>query len=84
LRHIVREVSGIKHEDVVPYSARHTIRDRSAAARVDLARAEYIMGHVSDGSSKIHKEYGTKTPPEILFDDMSAIFAVSNWGFYES
>jgi len=21
------------------------------------------MGHISDGSSKIHKEYGTKTPP---------------------
>jgi hypothetical protein len=42
------------------------------------------MGHISDGSSKIHKEYGTKTPPEILFDDMTAIFAVSDWGFYES
>ena len=84
LRHIVREVSGIKHEDVVPYSARHTIRDRSAAARVGLARAEYIMGHVSDGSSKIHKEYGTKTPPQQLFQDMTEIFSVSDWGFYES
>ena len=39
---------------------------------------------ISDGSFKIHKEYGTKTPPEILFDDMSAVFTVSDWGFYES
>ena len=84
LRNIVNNVMGISDRAVVPYSARHTLRDRSAAARIDLARAEYIMGHISDGSSKIHKEYGTKTPPEILFDDMTAIFAVSDWGFYES
>jgi hypothetical protein len=42
------------------------------------------MGHVSDGSSKIHKEYGTKTPPQQLFQDMTEIFRVSDWGFYES
>jgi hypothetical protein len=72
------------HRAVVPYSARQTLRDKSAASRIDLARAEYVIGHISDRSSKIHKEYGTKTPPEILFDNMSSIFAVSDWGFYES
>ena len=84
LRNIVNNVMGISDRAVVPYSARHTLRDRSAAARIELGRAEYIMGHISDGSSKIHKEYGTKTPPEILFDDMTEIFAVSEWGFYEN
>ena len=79
----MNNVMGTSDRAVVPYSARHMLRDRSAA-RIDLARAEYIMGHISDSSSKIHKEYGTKTPPEILFDNMSAIFSVSDWGFYES
>ena len=75
---------GLADTTVVPYSARHSLRDMSAAASgVTIARAEYIMGHVSEGSSKIHKAYGTKTPPDILFDDMTKIFAVTDWGYYE-
>lgn len=41
------------------------------------------MVHVSEGSSKIHKDYGTKTPPDVLYDDMTKIFAVTDWGYYE-
>ncbi len=84
LRNIVNNVMGISDKAVVPYSARHTIRDRSSAARVELGRAEYIMGHISVGSSRVHQEYGTATPPEILFEDMTKIFAVTDWGFYEN
>jgi integrase len=83
LRHIVRSIAGIKDKDVVPYSARHTLKDRATAASVDPARAEYIMGHKSDGSSKIHKKYGTMPPPETLFEDMTKIFNTTQWGYYE-
>ena len=72
-----------KHREVVPYSARHTIKDRAEAAGIPTERAEYILGHVPEGSSKIHKRYGTKTPPASLLDDLLKIFAVSDWGYYE-
>jgi len=83
LRHIVRSIAGIKDKDVVPYSARHTFKDRATKASVDRSRAEYIMGHKSEGSSKIHKQYGTMTPPEVLFEDMTKIFNTTEWGYYE-
>lgn len=84
LRYIVRSVTGIKDKDVVPYSARHTLKDRATAASVDPSRAEYIMGHKSEGSSKIHKQYGTMTPPEALLEDMTNIFDTAEWGYYET
>jgi integrase len=84
LRKVVRETMGLADTTVVPYSARHSLRDMSeAASGVTIARAEYIMGHVSEGSSKIHKAYGTKTPPDVLYDDMAKIFSVTDWGYYE-
>lgn len=83
LRAKVRDEMGISAEEVVPYSARHTIKDRAEAAGIPTERAEYILGHVSEGSSKIHKRYGTKTPPASLLDDLLKIFAVSDWGYYE-
>lgn len=83
LRHIVRSIAGIKDKDVVPYSARHTFKDRATAASVDPSRAEYIMGHKSEGSSKIHKKYGTMTPPDVLLGDMTKIFNTTEWGYYE-
>jgi integrase len=83
LRSKVRDEVGILDEAVVPYSARHTLKDRADAAGIPIARAEYIMGHVSEGASKVHKSYGTKTPPTSLLDDMLKIFDVTDWGYYE-
>jgi len=77
LRHIVRSITGIKDRDVVPYSARHTFKDRATAASVDPSRAEYIMGHKSEGSSKIHKQYGTMTPPEVLLVSVVRVFGTN-------
>ena len=85
LRYIVNTVMALEDPSVVPYSTRHTFRDRSeVAGTVAKSRAEYIMGHVSDGSSRIHKEYGTKTPPQILLDDMIKIYEVTDWGYYDN
>lgn len=83
LRHVVNDLMGIKNPEVVPYSARHTLRDRSEAANISTSRAEYIMGHKSAGSSRVHQKYGTKTPPFVLYDDMLKIFQVTDWGYYE-
>lgn len=84
LRNIVKNLMDINDPTVVPYSARHTFRDRSeVASGVPTARAEYIMGHVSEASSRIHKGYGTKTPPTELLDDLIKIFEVKDWGYYE-
>ena len=84
LRHIVNDLMGIDSPEVVPYSARHTMRDRSEAANISTSRAEYIMGHKSAASSRIHQKYGTKTPPSVLLDDMIKIFNVTDWGYYEN
>ncbi|MDB0053060.1 tyrosine-type recombinase/integrase [Ascidiaceihabitans sp.] len=74
LRNIVRSIASIKDNDVAPYSARHTLKDRTTAVSVDPSHAEYIMGHKSEGSSKTRKQYGTMTPTEVLLEDMTKIF----------
>ena len=77
------ELMGIKNPDLVPYSTRHTFRDRSEAANISTSRSEYIMGHKSAASSRIHQKYGTKTPPTVRYEDMTKIFKVTDWGYYE-
>jgi hypothetical protein len=37
----------------------------------------------TENASKVHKNYGTKTPPTSLLDDILKIFAVTDWGYYE-
>ena len=83
LRHVVNELMGIKNPDLVPYSTRHTFRDRSEAANISTSRSEYIMGHKSAALSRIHQKYRTKTPPTVLYEDMTKIFKVTDWGYYE-
>ena len=68
---------------VVAYSTRHTFRDRSTAAGIRSDNAEYLMGHLSSGSSRIHKSYGTMTPPFSLYQEMVDTYAQKEWGYYE-
>ena len=84
LRKLLNERLNIKDPSLAPYSARHTFIDRARAAKgVSLARAEYVTGHKSEGSSAIHRKYGTMTPPQIFLEDMLSIFAVTDWGYYD-
>ena len=83
LRDLIQSTLGIKEKALVPYSTRHTLIDRATAASVPLPRAEYIVGHKSEGSSAIHRRYGTMTPPNVIFDDMAKIFQATEWGYYE-
>lgn len=83
LLQIVKSIACIKDKDVLPYSARQTFKDRATAASVDPSRAEYIMGHKSEGNSKISDQYRTITPPEVLLEHMTKIFHTIEWGYYE-
>lgn len=66
-------------KELVAYSFRHTIHDKGRAAKVDPSIHEYIVGHQSSGSSRIHQQYGTRTPPRAIVADMKAILDQSIW-----
>ena len=66
-----------------PYSLRHTFADRYDAAGVSTSKGEYIMGHRSKQSNKVHAEYGTGRNIADLVDDIKAIVAVKEWGYFE-
>lgn len=79
LNNIIRNNLQISDKEVVAYSFRHTLHDRGRAARVPTDIQEYIVGHLSSGSSRIHTKYGTRTPPAALVADMQAILAQDLW-----
>ena len=79
LGNILRDTVGIMDKTLVTYSFRHTIHDRARAAKVPTAIQEYVVGHKSRESSRIHERYGTRTPPSALVDDMKAIFSQQEW-----
>ena len=83
LRNTLREVAGIDQDGLVPYSLRHTMKDRLAAAGVAVDVAEYVLGHTSQGASRIHQRYGTKTPPRSLVAHIEKAFQMKEWGYYE-
>ena len=66
-----------------PYSLRHTFSDKYDAAGVSRSKGEYIMGHKSEQSNKVHAMYGTGRNVADLVEDMKAIVAVKEWGFFE-
>lgn len=76
---ILRDKVGITDKKLVPYSFRHTIHDRARAAKVQTDVQQYIVGHQSRGSSRIHDRYGTRTPPSALVADMEAILSQQVW-----
>jgi integrase len=66
-----------------PYSLRHTFKDKYQRARVPQDIGEYIFGHRSDQSNKVHAKYGTGRGVEDLVDYMKDIVAVKEWGYFE-
>jgi hypothetical protein len=49
-------------------------KSRRPKSAIAIARA-------TESASKVHKDYGTKTPPTSLLDDILKIFAVTDWGY---
>ena len=80
--HIVNE-RPYDPDQLSPYSLRHTFKDRAVKAKVDTAQREYLMGHKSPESSRIHEDYGTKQPVKDTVDDMQRILTVKSWGYFE-
>jgi integrase len=79
LNGILRKKLSISDKELVAYSFRHTVHDKGRAARIDPAIHEYIVGHLSAGSSRIHRSYGTFTPPKALIADMKALISQESW-----
>ena len=68
---------------LVPYSLRHTFIDRANNVGSPSGFSEYIVGHKTAGSSKIHANYGTGVPPARLVQHMKETWAVEDWGIFE-
>jgi len=81
-RHIMNMRHDFDDSQLSPYSLRHTFKDRAAMARVPSSVTEYLMGHKSKQSSKIHQRYGTGLPPQELVEWMTAIQEVQDHGHF--
>ena len=82
-KHISNMRSVYDNRQAVPYSLRHTFKDKYQAAGIPSQIGEYIMGHKTTGSSKVHESYGTGMPPQKLVDHMTVITEVQEHGFFE-
>lgn len=67
---------------LVPYSLRHTFKDRAETA-MDSRYVQYILGHKTKDSSAVHQRYGTNTPPSALVGGMADTQALREWGMFE-
>ena len=80
LRDIVRNKMGIKDTSLVPYSTRHTFKDRGRASGVSPSVYDYLQGHVTSQTSRIAQGYGTGFPLESLVGDVDKILPTKDWG----
>ena len=83
LRYLLREQAKIKDTNLVPYSLRHTLKDRLAQSGMETAKAEYLLGHRSTGSSRVHEQYGTMPPPKLFQASMNRLIKTDTWGYFE-
>ena len=81
-KHIVNMRQDFDDSQLSPYSLRHTFKDRAAMARVPNSVTEYLMGHRSKDSSRVHERYGTGLPPQELVEWMTAIQEVQDHGHF--
>ena len=81
-KHIVNMRSDFDESQLSPYSLCHTFKDRAVMAGVPNQVTEYLMGHRTDQSSKVHQEYGTGLPPQELVKWMIAIQEVKEHGHF--
>jgi len=79
LNDIIREKLLIADKELVAYSFRHTIIDKARAAGLDNGIAQYLVGHKTSESSRIHGNYGTRTPPKANVDHLRRILDQDVW-----
>ncbi|MDB4842142.1 tyrosine-type recombinase/integrase [Planktomarina sp.] len=81
-KHIVNMRQDFDDSQLSPYSLRHTFKDRAVMARVPNQVTEYLMGHRTEQSSKVHDDYGTGLPAKALVKWMTAIQEVQDHGHF--
>lgn len=79
LNSIIRDKLLILDKELVAYSFRHTIIDKARAAGLDNGIAQYLVGHKTSESSRIHGNYGTRTPPKANVDHLRSILDQDVW-----
>jgi len=77
---VITDRMGVRDPALVPYSSRHTFKDRGRVARIRIEIIDYMQGHVTTASSKIAQGYGTGLPPEELIEDLEKLLQTKRWG----
>ena len=66
------------------YSLRHSFIDKMDAVEMPLGIAMYLTGHGQhDAALRVHKQYGTGTPPEMHLKYVLKANAIENWGNFD-
>ena len=63
---------------LVPYSTRHTLKDKMRVVRTPLALQLELMGH--QNSNRVADEYGDGDPPIYLRQELERATKVEEWG----
>ena len=78
LRSIIRNQMQITDRRLVPYSTRHTLKDKMRVVRTPLALQNELMGH--QNPNRIADEYGDGDPLIYLRQELERATKVEVWG----
>ena len=78
LRSIIRNKMQIVDSRLVPYSTRHTLKDKMRVVRTPLALQLELMGH--QNSNRVADEYRDGDPPIYLRQELERATKVEEWG----
>jgi len=78
LRNIIRKTMGISDPRLVPYSTRHTLKDKMRLLRTPLSYQYHIMGHAQDNA--IADGYGEGDPLIYIQQELQRAAQLTTWG----
>lgn len=78
LRNIIRKTMGIKDPRLVPYSTRHTLKDKMRLLRTPLHYQYHIMGHAQENA--IASNYGEGDPLTYIQQELERAAQLQEWG----
>jgi len=78
LRNIIRKTMGLSDPRLVPYSTRHTLKDKMRLLRTPLSYQYHIMGHAQDNA--IADGYGEGDPLIYIQQELERASQLTTWG----
>lgn len=78
LRNIIRKTMGISDPRLVPYSTRHTLKDKMRLLRTPLSYQHHIMGHAQGNA--IADGYGEGDPLIYIQEELERASQLTTWG----